>query len=123
MAGNDALRQFADNPARPARRWPTLITDVAGPLLDAEGRNLLQVLTDNDRLTALPEIAAQFEALINALSGVLGRASSTARSRCRRRRCADVVATLREAFGRKVKATVDVDPDLIGGIRVVSATR
>ena len=32
-------------------------------LATAQGKNLLQLLAENDRLTALPEIAAQFDAL------------------------------------------------------------
>ena len=32
---------------------------------------------------------------------------------------ADVVATLEKRFGRKLNASVEIEPELIGGIRVV----
>ena len=51
-----------------------LVTRVAGtplgaPLSDA-AKNLLRTVIDNGRLVALPEIAAQFHALVNGRSGV-----------------------------------------------------
>ncbi len=41
--------------------------------VDASAKNLLRTVIDNGRLAALPEIAAQFHALVNARSGVSRR--------------------------------------------------
>jgi F-type H+-transporting ATPase subunit delta len=73
---------------------------------------------ENGRLAALPEIAAQFQALVNASSGV-SDATIYSAFPIDARQLADVVASLEKRFGRKLKARVEVVPELIGGIRVV----
>ena len=81
-------------------------------------RLALVTLLDNGRLSALPEIAQQFHALINAQSGVSDALVESAFP-IDGAQLADVVATLERRFGRKLNATVEVKPELIGGIRVV----
>ncbi len=77
----------------------------------------MTVLAGNDRLVVLPEIAAAFEALRNAHEGVLDARIASAYP-LSEQQVADVVATLEGKYGRKVKASVSVDPDLIGGISI-----
>ena len=60
---------------------------------------------DNGRLAALPEIAAQFRALMNAQQRCRPTPSSTAPSRSTPAQLADVVAALEKRFGRKLNAT------------------
>jgi len=73
---------------------------------------------DNGRLSALPEIAAQFAALLNARSGSSDATIYSAFA-IEGDALADVVATLEKRFGRKLNARVELDAGLIGGIRVV----
>ena len=68
------MRQFADSPKVDATQVFDLLTGVAGtpsgaPLSDA-AKNLLRTVIDNGRLAALPEIATQFQALVDARTGV-----------------------------------------------------
>ena len=75
VAANPQLRQFADSPKIDATQIFDLLTGVAGtpsgaPLSDA-AKNLLRTVIDNGRLVALPEIAAQFQAL--GVGQTLGR--------------------------------------------------
>ena len=62
--------------------------------------------------------AAQFAALVNAQSG---SSDATVYSAFPIDDAAlvDVVASLERRFGRKLKARVEIDAELIGGIRVV----
>ena len=62
--------------------------------------------------------AQQFHALINAQSGVSDAVVESAFP-IDGAQLADVVATLERRFGRKLNATVEVKPELIGGIRVI----
>jgi F-type H+-transporting ATPase subunit delta len=75
-------------------------------------------LLENARFPALPEIAKQFRTLANAQSGtsdavvysafpIDGAALGT------------ISAALEKRFSRKLQFTVQQDPSLIGGIRVV----
>src|SRR5450432_168034 len=74
VAANAQLRQFADNPKVDADQVFDLLTGVArtpsGAPLGAAAKNLLRTVIDNGRLAALPEIATQFQALVDRKSGV-----------------------------------------------------
>ncbi len=118
VAGIEQVRQFADNPKVGAAQVVEVVTGAAGTALDAKVGNLLQMVVENGRLSALPEIAAQFNALVNAQSGSSDAVIHSAFA-IDDAALADVVAALEKRFARKLKATVVIDADLIGGIRVV----
>jgi F-type H+-transporting ATPase subunit delta len=118
VAADPALRQFADNPKAQVGQVVDVIAGVAGGGLDAKVANLLRAVVENGRLEALPEISAQFAALVNAHSGV---ADATVYSAfpIDAAQLAEVSAVLEKRFGRKLNPTVELDASLIGGIRVV----
>ena len=117
------MRQFADNPKVDAdagvRRAHRRRQDAVGASLSDAAKNLLRTVIDNGRLAALPEIAAQFQALVERAHRRLRRRRSTARSRSTPAQLAEVKAALERRFGRKLERSVVVEPELIGGIRVV----
>jgi len=118
VAANAELRQFADNPKAQAQQVFDVVAGVVGQALDSKVANLLRAIIDNGRLAALPEIAAQFQALVNASSGVSDAIVYSAYP-IEGAQLADVVATLEKRFARKLNAQVQIDDSLIGGIRVV----
>lgn len=118
VASNAQLRQFADAPKASATQVFDVITGVANVPLSEASKNLLRTVIDNGRLSVLPEIAAQFHALVAERSGVSDAVVYSAFP-IEPAALADVVATLERRFKRKLTATVQVQPDLIGGIRVV----
>lgn len=118
IAEDAQLLQFAANPKVTVEQVFDLISSVVPTALPAQAQNFLRTVIDNGRLSALPEIALQFRALKNAQSGssdaVVYSAfpmDATALS--------DVAAMLEKRFGRKLNASVVLEPELIGGIRVV----
>ena len=121
VAADPALRQFADNPKVTAQTVFNVVSDVLGRkgvVLGTAAQNFLRTVLDNGRLAALPEIAAQFQALVNAQSGVSDATVESAYP-IEGAQLAEVVASLERRFGRKLNAAVTVRPELIGGIRVV----
>lgn len=119
VAADPALRQFADNPkVRVEQVQDVIVGALRGAALAPAVQNLLRTMLDNGRLAALPEVAAQFRALVNEASGV-SDATITSAYPLDGAPLADVVATLERRFGRKLNATVEIDRELIGGIRVV----
>jgi len=113
------LRQFADNPKVNGDTVYNLITSsLGGGSLAPQVQNLLRTVIDNGRLGVLPEIAAQYRALVNEQTGVSDAIVFSAFP-INGSLLTDVVASLEKRFGRKLNATVEVEPDLIGGIRVV----
>jgi F-type H+-transporting ATPase subunit delta len=118
IARNEQLRQFADNPKVSADQVFEVVSGVVKTPLSAPVQNLLRTVIDNGRLVALPEIAAQYHALVNAQSGVSDALVYSAFP-IDGAKLAEVMASLEKRFGRKLNPTVEIDPELIGGIRVV----
>jgi F-type H+-transporting ATPase subunit delta len=118
VAGNAQLLQFAGSPKVTDQQVFDVVADVAKAPLPENGKNFLRMVIENGRLPALPEIAAQFRALKNAQGGssdaVVYSAFPIAPSTL-----GEVTQTLEKRFGRKLNVTVQEDPSLIGGIRVV----
>ena len=112
------LRLFADNPTTTADQVQDIVLSVLGAPVSAQASNFLRTVLDNGRLSALPEIAAQFQALVDARSGI-SQARIESAYPIDATQLTDVVATLEQRFGRKLEASVVVRPELIGGIRVV----
>jgi F-type H+-transporting ATPase subunit delta len=118
IAADERMRQFADNPGVGVQKVLDLVASVIKTPLAPKVQSLLHTVLDNGRLSALPEIAAQFHALVNAQSGVSDATIESAYP-IEAAQLADVNAALEKRFARKLNATVVVKPELIGGIRVV----
>lgn len=118
IAANGQLLQFAANPKTTSDQVFDLFASVAKTALPEQGKNFLRAVIDNNRLSALPEVADQFRALKNAQSGSRDAVVYSAFP-IGAAELADVSATLEKRFARKLNVSVRVEPDLIGGIRVV----
>ncbi|KVW95495.1 F0F1 ATP synthase subunit delta [Thiobacillus denitrificans] len=106
-------RLIAD-PAVSTGRVAGLIIEVAGSDLGERGGNFAKVLAENDRLSLLPEIGAQFETLKANAEGTL-EATITSAQELTQAQLDDLVAGLKTKFNRAVNVQVAVDPELIGG--------
>lgn len=118
VARDAQLRSFADNPRVTQQQVFDLISAAANVPLAPGVANLLRTMLENGRISALPEVAAQFAALLNARAGVSEAVIHSAFP-IAPEQLADVVSALERRLGRKLQATVQIDPDLIGGIRAV----
>jgi F-type H+-transporting ATPase subunit delta len=117
VAALPPVREFADNPKVTGAQVFDVIVGALPGFVGDGAKNLLRTVLDNGRLHALPEIAAQFHALVNARSGVSDAVVESAFP-IEGAQLAEVAAVLEKRFGRKLNATVVVKPELIGGIRV-----
>jgi F-type H+-transporting ATPase subunit delta len=118
IAANVQLREYADNPKTQDQQVFELFTGVAKGFLGDGARNLLRIVIENGRLSALPEIAAQFQRLVNTRSGVLDALVYSAFP-IEGETLAGVMDSLEKRFQRKLNGKVLLDTSLIGGIRVV----
>ncbi len=118
IAGDAGLQQFAGNPKVTTNQVFDLISGIAKTALPEQAKNFLRTVIDNGRLSVLPEIAAQFRALKNAQGGSSDAVVYSAFP-VDGAALADVSASLEKRFGRKLNVKVELDADLIGGIRVV----
>lgn len=94
-----------------------LLIDIGGGRLSAEGQNLVKLLVDNGRAAVLPEIARLFEAMKSEQEGVVDVEVTSAFpvKPAEEQALADA---LKRKLGRDVRITSEIDPELIGGVRV-----
>jgi F-type H+-transporting ATPase subunit delta len=118
VAQNAQLQQFADSPKASADQVFDLIAGVAKVDLPDAAKNFLRTVIENGRLSALPEMATQFRALKNAQSGSSDAVVHSAFP-IDGTALADLAVTLEKQFKRKLNLSVVLQPELIGGIRVV----
>jgi F-type H+-transporting ATPase subunit delta len=118
IAENAQLLQYAENPKVTVQQVFDLVTGVAKSTLDDQAKNFLRAVVENGRLSALPVIAEQFRALVNAQSGSSDAVVYSAFP-IDGAALTEVAATLEKRFGRKLNVTVQLQAELIGGIRVV----
>lgn len=117
-ADTPQLLQFAASPKVDADEVFKLLTSVLPQALPERGANFLRAVIGNGRLAALPEVAHQFRELANA---AVGRSDAQIFSAfpIGEAELAELKAVLEKRFGRKLETHVQVDPELIGGVRVV----
>jgi F-type H+-transporting ATPase subunit delta len=122
VAADPGMRHFADNPKIVASQVFDVLTSVArmptGAAASDAAKNLLRAVIENGRLGALPEIATQFQALVDASSGT-SQATIESAFPIDATQVATVTAAMEKRFGRKLEAHVVVQPELIGGVRVI----
>ena len=116
VAADAGARRAVGNPNLTAEQVYGLFAAASGDLAGEE-QNFLRVLIENDRLAALPEIAALYEELKNEREGVVEAVITTAFP-LDKQQLAALVGEIEGRFRRKVRAQVHVDAGLIGGVRM-----
>lgn len=111
------MARALDNPLLDGAAKESLLLSIAGDRINAQGRSFLHVLVEGDRLGVLPAIAVQFDALKDAADGVAKAVIETAFP-LEGTDLQDMKAALEKRFGRRIEATVEVRPELIGGARI-----
>ncbi len=96
----------------------SLVLGVLGDKLSGDARNLVQVLTANKRLDVLPHIRAHFEALKRDHEGVLEALIISAHPMADDQ-VKSLVASLEAKYQRKITVKVEIDAQLIGGVKIV----
>ena len=119
VAQNAQLQQFADSPKASTDQVFDLIAGVAKVDLPDAAKNFLRTVIENGRLSALPEMATQFRALKNAQSGSSDAVVHSAFP-IDGAALAELAVILEKQFKRKLNLSVVLQPELIGGIRVVA---
>lgn len=118
VADAPEMRALISNPNVAPDRIYGVFAGVLKSPLNQQGQNFLRLLIDNDRVSALPEIAGQFAVLKNKLDGS-AEAEIVSAYPLSDVQAAELTAALTKKFGGlKLKSHVVVDPSLIGGVRV-----
>jgi F-type H+-transporting ATPase subunit delta len=118
VAAEPRVRAAIGDPSLSDAKLAGLFISILAGKLNGDAENLLRVLAENGRLELLPEIRSQFEALKNEREGVV-EAEVYSAFELTEAQVADLVQRLEKKTGRKVKARVQLDQTLIGGVKVV----
>jgi F-type H+-transporting ATPase subunit delta len=117
LATDPQMAEVLGSPRLSSEAKASLLLSVAGERIDAGMRNFVHILVDADRVTLLPEIRALFEALRDDAEGV-AKATIESALALSPEQTASLAAALEKRFGKRIEATVRVDPALIGGARI-----
>jgi F-type H+-transporting ATPase subunit delta len=117
VVADPRVAETLDDPNLDAAARESLLLSICGERLNAQGRNFVRVLIEADRVTLMPAIQALFETLKDAADGVAKATIETAFP-LSDADVADLTAALARRYGRRIEATVVVEPALIGGARV-----
>lgn len=119
VVADERAARLLSNPKVTPAQLVELIADVAGPVLDENGRNFLNTLATNRRLDLLPDIAAMFETLRAEVENVadVHVTSAAPLNDAQRERLA---GALKSRLKRDVRLHCEVDASLIGGAIVRS---
>jgi len=107
-----------DSPKLSVGDKESLFLSICGDALNAQGRNFIRVLVGAERISLLPEIRSLFESLKDDAESV-ARAQIVSAFPLGDEELASLTAVLEKRFGKKIEAVVNVDQELIGGVRIM----
>ena len=118
LASLPEVAALSNNPKVSADDLSKLLAGMVKTKLDGKVSSLLNLVNQNHRLTAVPEIARQFEALKNKSEGA-AEVMITSAFPLEGSALNDLLLSLKKRFGGKdLRPTIQVDPTLIGGVRI-----
>ncbi|NIO40465.1 MAG: F0F1 ATP synthase subunit delta [Burkholderiales bacterium] len=94
-----------------------LMLSICGERIDGNARNFVQLLVENSRLAAIGDVQRLYEQLKSDDEGVVDAQIASAYP-LQDQQLEKIVALLAKRYDKKISPTVDVDAELIGGIKV-----
>lgn len=117
VAADAQVRDCLANPRVAPSGLVQLLAESSGVSLDAAQHSFVSLLVENERAALLPEISTMFHQKKNAHEGVQDALVTSAfpldadaKSR--------LIGDLEARFGIRLNVSVEIDPELIGGVRI-----
>lgn len=118
IANDVQMKAYIQDPKVVSSDLEAAFLKVCGDKLNENGQNLIKVLVEYGRLSILPAITSAFEELKALDEGTL-EAQIIAAAKPSAAETKDLVKRLEAKFGKKIEASVSVDPEIIGGIKII----
>ena len=112
------VQAIISDPNVSAQQLEGLVLGVIGEKLEGTARNFVQVLVQNGRLELTPHIRGVYENLKREHEGTL-EAKIISALPVSDDQVKTLVAALETKFKRKITARVEIDAQLIGGVKIV----
>ena len=117
IADNPDMRAAIADPKLAGETLAALFFSVMNGSVNEQAKNFIRVLIENDRLNLLPEISLQFHDLKDRQEGV-AEAEIISAFPMSDDELNALTVTLEKYFKRKIKPSVHIDKELIGGVKV-----
>jgi F-type H+-transporting ATPase subunit delta len=117
ISSDEAMQAMLDNPEYTEENVISVFEGVMGDKLSAEGKNLLSLMAENKRLAALSQVSETFEVLRDAEEKRIRATVITAQEATDEQKT-KLSAALNAKFDAEVEISYEVDPELIGGIKI-----
>jgi F-type H+-transporting ATPase subunit delta len=114
VANNEQMTELLTS-SFSAEKMAEIFVAVCGDQVDANGQNLLKVMAENGRLTALPDVCEQFFILKKEHEKEIDVEVISA-SELSDEQLANISSKLEARLERKVKLNCSVDETLLGGV-------
>ncbi|WP_153111994.1 F0F1 ATP synthase subunit delta [Propionivibrio limicola] len=117
IAEDKEIAGLLGNPGISASQLAELFLSLTDEPDDKELATFISLLAENERFDSLPEMLKVYERLKRIEEGVRRVVIATAFP-LEQKQLDDLLAQLESHFGHKLQPTIEVDPELIGGIKV-----
>jgi len=114
VVSNETVDNVLSNPGLTHGQKAEAVISVIADL-DEQGKNLIQLLSENDRLSLLPEVSAQFEQLKADLQKTVEVAVTSAYELDEQQQ-QKLTQALSTKLGQDVSLTTEIDKSIIGGV-------
>lgn len=118
VVADDQVRALIGAPNVGAAQLEGLILGVIGEKISGEARNLVQMLAQNRRLELMPQIRELFLGLRREHEGAL-EATVVSALPVSDSQLQTLVTALEQKYDRRITARVELDPQLIGGLKIM----
>jgi len=115
VANDPTMNDVLDNPKMTKEQKGELFASVCADKIDDNSKNLIMLLAENERLSALPAIAEQYEALRSENEGIVAAEVTSAMALTDDQESA-LKESLKKKLGSEITLTTKVDESLIGGV-------
>jgi F-type H+-transporting ATPase subunit delta len=122
IAGDPAMARVIGNPGISARRLAEWFASLSGEPENRELASFIGELAENRRFGVLADIRAVFESLKDEDEGIKEAVIASAFP-LNKRQLSALLKKLEGHFGGRLQGRVEVDPSLIGGVRVAVGDR
>ncbi|GMQ76963.1 MAG: F0F1 ATP synthase subunit delta [Gammaproteobacteria bacterium] len=117
VATDERVAALATDPRVSPQHLTGLLLDVGGDTLGHDGKNLVRLLVENERLSLLPEIVEQYEELRADAEGIV-EVEAISAFELDQAQAQKIAQAMQQKLGREVRLTTGVDRSLLGGVVV-----
>jgi F-type H+-transporting ATPase subunit delta len=117
LARDERIARAVDSPAVPFEDRRKIVEQMLGARVSPQARNLALLLAKRSRFAVLPDVSAEYDALVRESRGIVA-ADVTTPSPLSAAELAKVRAGVEQLAGSKVELTTTMDPRLVGGLTI-----